>query len=1023
MCPQISLDANHGNSVHSGISPKSSAEVPDAILTQAMQEPVIHPLQESVAQTPNFGDSDADDGFRFSTDQIKCPVVIEIFCGSARITACMKTIGFHASFGIDHKLDKATSSAKKLDLTDVEQQRLLFQWLKSPLVVGVWLAPPCGTCSLARNIQLRDQHGRPMRGPRPLRSTVSPEGLTGLTTVERARVSAANKLYELVAQVVHFAHDNKLLVVVENPRSSLFWLTKFWKSVGHIMKYTAHQACAYGGSRPKWTVLAWNHSAFASISRTCPGESPYHRHKPWGVVQSTEGRHFSTSEETAYPKPLAMAIARVFAMILIQHGWDPPNESFEAATGSDLKVLRAVATAQPRAAKIPPVVREHERVIVIKGPFYALAQAPISAMERLKQPWTVPSSCTSIMSVLPSGAQLLRTTPLRSNGEILKITQENAAEAEQAWGIPFSPEMFIEEAVKRGHPKAFSKLMPEILERAIWENFGQGSDASRLALDRASWFQRWTHRARELASQEEELKNRLPEHLKRILAPKRLMLWKEILAEIKYPDMEVFDELVNGTDLVGEVLPCGVFEKKFKQAELTVKQLQAMSKKERRANFYKCCSSGDPEVDQVVYDKTMEEVTFGWANGPLQLDEVPDSAVLSRRFGLKQPGKIRLIDDLSGSQVNSTVQTSESPKPQNLDFIGALLLQILQTGCFPELLGRTFDVKSAYKQMGIALESLRFAYVVVFNPVKREPEVFQLLAAPFGATRSVYSFLRVIHSVWYIGVTALHLTWSHFFDDFVVISEKSLANNTERSVELLFKLLGWKFAEEGDKAGAFSETFTALGVEVQLQQAPMGQVEFANTLKRKTELVETISMHLKTGKMSVVEAQKLRGRMQFMEGQIFGRLGRLCMRAITEHAFIHRSIVLGEVTLEARRRFLIFLEHSKPRRVHLCSGDSWYIFTDACFEPGNEDWTCGLGGVLVEPSGKPASFFSCCLSGDQMQCLGASSKKTIIFEAELLALVLAFAVWRNKLEGAPVVCFIDNNSARDVAISGQDGGY
>ena len=109
---------------------------------------------------------------------------------------------------------------------------------------------------------------------------------------------------------------------------------------------------------------------------------------------------------------------------------------------------------------------------------------------------------------------------------------------------------------------------------------------------------------------------------------------------------------------------------------------------------------------------------------------------------MKQPGKVRLIDDLSGSQVNGTVQTSESPKPQNLDFIGALLLQILQTGSFPELLGRTFDLKSAYKQMGIAPDSLQFAYVVVFNPIERRPEVFQLLAAPFGATRSVYSFLE-----------------------------------------------------------------------------------------------------------------------------------------------------------------------------------------------------------------------------------------------------------------------------------------
>ena len=264
----------------------------------------------------------------------------------------------------------------------------------------------------------------------------------------------------------------------------------------------------------------------------------------------------------------------------------------------------------------------------------------------------------------------------------------------------------------------------------------------------------------------------------------------------------------------------------------------------------------------------------------------------------------------------------------------------------------------------------------------------------------------------------MHLTWSHFFDVFVVISEKGLANNTERSVELLFKLLGWKFAEEGDKAGTFSETFTALGVEVQLQQAPMGQVEFANTPKRKAELIDTIATHIQTGKMSVVEAQKLRGRMQFMEGQIFGRLGRLCMRAITEHAFIHKSMTLSEVTLEALRRFLVFLEHSKPRKVHLCSGDSWYVFTDACFEPGNDKWTCGLGGVLIEPSGKPAAFFSCCLSQAQMQCLGVSTKKTIIFEAELLALVLAFALWRYKLEGIPVVCFVDNNSARDVAISG-----
>ena len=184
-------------------------------------------------------------------------------------------------------------------------------------------------------------------------------------------------------------------------------------------------------------------------------------------------------------------------------------------------------------------------------------------------------------------------------------------------------------------------------------------------------------------------------------------------------------------------------------------------------------------------------------------------------------------------------------------------------------------MKSACKQLAIAKESLNFAYVVIFNPHTRKPEIFQLLAAPFGATRSVYSFLRVIHSVWYIGVAALNLVWPHFFDDFVVFCQATQACNTGQTVEMLFKLLGWRFAEEGDKAMSFSQVFTALGVELQLSRASDGMVEFANTEKRRAELIETISGILKCGSMTLVEAQKLRGRMQLMDGQLFGRVGRL----------------------------------------------------------------------------------------------------------------------------------------------------
>ena len=385
-----------------------------------------------------------------------------------------------------------------------------------------------------------NSRGRAITGPRPLRSTAFPEGLPNLTSAERARVSSANILYELVARVVTLAVERNLLVVVENPRSSLFWQTRFWKSIAHLVRYTAHQACAYGGDRPKWTVLAWNHVAFSALNKTCPGTSNLHEHKPWGLVHSCEGTHFSTSEETAYPKPLAMAIASTFAKVMIAHGWSPPAEEFPAEFELNLKTMRALATSQPKASQMPPVVREHKSIIVIRGPFQCLSQAPVQAMQRLKQAWVIPTQCDSPCPELPAGAQLLRFTPLRSKGGILQTENSyNAESAEQAWGIPFGPDEFIYEAVKRGHPRSFSKLVPDILYKAIDKNFASGSSSGDLANTRARWFSRWMERAKALAGDEETLKAGLPKHVKHILAPKRLLLWKEILAELNYPDAQV----------------------------------------------------------------------------------------------------------------------------------------------------------------------------------------------------------------------------------------------------------------------------------------------------------------------------------------------------------------------------------------------------------------------------------------------------------------------------------------------------
>ena len=946
---------------------------------------------------------------------LKNPVILEIFCGSARVTACLKMIGLTSSFGVDHIKGKAVSTCKVADLTTQEGQQLLLTWLDAPNVEGVFLAPPCGTCSLARNIILRDCKGRPLPGPVPLRSHLHPEGLLNLSPKNRKRVSLANTLYEFLGKVIRIADSKGLIIVVENPRSSLFWLTKWWKSKGVKLTYTAHQACAYGSERPKWTVLAHNRHHFCKICKSCPGVGKNHVHKPWGVINTHDSSHFATSEETAYPLPLAGAIATAFARSLMDKGWQPPVDSLDLDWNSvSFAKIRASVGDQPKASKLPPMVREHKYILLIKGPQESLNQVPVKPRERLKKPWVVPHDCDSPNEFVPPEAQLLRLSPLRSKGGIHEVDSSHLYE--QAWGVPFTPDEFVKEAYVSGHPRNLKNLLPSPLEHAISLNINL--PPGDLVSLRAAWFKKWIVRIEELESDERSLKASMPEHLRKILSPKRLLVFREMLAELDYPDQGVFDEIACGTGLAGSVPDSGLFEKVFRPCEITEEQLKSGAEHNRKSIFYSCRGSGDQDVDKVVYEKTIEEVNSGWLRGPFEISSLPSDAIINRRFGLKQPNKVRLIDDFSGSLVNSTVQSFESPKPHSTDVIASVVLSLLS--CRDKnFVGRAYDLKSAYRQLGVRQDSLWASFIVVFNPMKKVPEVYQMLAVPFGASRAVYSFLRVSHSIWWLGCMALGLVWSNFYDDFITFSTDELTSNTDQTVDLFFKSLGWKYATDGDKSSEFSAKFSALGIEVDLTNFSQGFVEFKNTSKRVLELCGYIDRALTDGELKLLDSQKLRGRMQFADGQLFGRLGRLCLRAVSEHAYSGKGPKIKTGCIQALQRFKDFLQHSPPRRIQRSSHKTWLVFTDACYEPTSTTWRCGIGGVIVSPDGAPYQAFSLSLSETQIETLGGNKKDTIIFEAELLAVVVAMGLWGALMQCSPTVFFIDNNAVRDVSISGS----
>ena len=116
---------------------------------------------------------------------------------------------------------------------------------------------------------------------------------------------------------------------------------------------------------------------------------------------------------------------------------------------------------------------------------------------------------------------------------------------------------------------------------------------------------------------------------------------------------------------------------------------------------------------------------------------------------------------------------------------------------------------------------------------------------------------------------------------------------------MFFRCLGWAYAIDGEKASSFAERFSALGNSTNLEKFEAGCIEFSNT-----ELVKSIDRILAQGSLDSKEAQTWRGRMQFADNQLFGKL---CLSAVTDHVFRSSSNKLFNVCIDALERFKLSL--------------------------------------------------------------------------------------------------------------------
>ena len=119
----------------------------------------------------------------------------------------------------------------------------------------------------------------------------------------------------------------------------------------------------------------------------------------------------------------------------------------------------------------------------------------------------------------------------------------------------------------------------------------------------------------------------------------------KLIKDSGHEDLTLVDDLTRGFDLTGALPRSGVFSQKFRPASMTCEDLRKVSELSRSVIIESLQSSGDPELDQGLFEATLKEVEKGFLEGPVCRSSLPPGSTLTKRFPVKQKNKVRPIDD------------------------------------------------------------------------------------------------------------------------------------------------------------------------------------------------------------------------------------------------------------------------------------------------------------------------------------------------------------------------------------------
>ena len=484
-------------------------------------------------------------------------------------------------------------------------------------------------------------------------------------------------------------------------------------------------------------------------------------------------------------------------------------------------------------------------------------------------------------------------------------------------------------------------------------------------------------------------------------------------------------QFVHGFPITGYLSQSGVFPLRVDPLPVMIEP-EALFRTASERFAKRAKQRGCPH-QQTVWDETIREMNRGWFSPPRKLndsgrflDKPGELVNPAFRFPIRQPDKIRMIDDLKHSQTNLSVVIGTPITLPTWDLLVELCFRARPAN--RDWVFGKVDHCSAYKNLPIRPADRPYATIVVRNPADQAFYGFAPTTQIFGSTASVLHYnvfsrllVTIINRVF--GIPTIG-----YYDDFGFLVPNEIGDEALTLIKTLCSLLGVKLKDNKCSVANPNDFLGLRGLFPNRKNGYALTISLSpeKSFKWKAFLDDIV---LKRG-ISHAALEALIGRLGFAQNAVFSRFARCMLQPLYAklYSYPYYENLHGR-TLDTIKWWAEALTLLPPRVVYdRVSQADFILYTDASYENGSGMMASVLFAKTGINNSQKRVIDTTLISEASGPMIQMFNNTSTIFGLELMAVVLSLYFHRRKFTGKSIIVFIDNNAVLGALVRGQTSG-